>query len=97
MGAAHVINLSVDTNFGSTTVVRPNTVHIFWQLPQFIVITLGEILFRFGLQLKSILTFRFSVTGLEFSYSQAAPTMKSVLQVGIRLVSLILIDCRRYG
>ncbi|KAI6182772.1 Peptide transporter 3 [Aphelenchoides bicaudatus] len=66
MGAAHVINLSVDSRFESTTLVRPNSVHIMWQLPQFIVITLGEILF--------------SVTGLEFSYSQAAPTMKSVLQ-----------------
>lgn len=70
MGAAHVVNLashpsSWDKEF-STIVVRPNSVHILWQLPQFIVITLGEILF--------------SVTGLEFSYSQAAPTMKSVLQ-----------------
>lgn len=50
-----------------TVVVRPNSVNMLWQLPQFIVITIGEVLF--------------SVTGLEFSYSQAAPTMRSVLQV----------------
>uniref|UniRef100_A0A914RBC6 Uncharacterized protein n=1 Tax=Parascaris equorum TaxID=6256 RepID=A0A914RBC6_PAREQ len=40
---------------------------MLWQLPQFFVITLGEVLF--------------SVTGLEFSYSQATPNMKSVLQI----------------
>lgn len=33
-----------------------SSIHIFWQLPQYILITLGE-------------TF-FSVTGLEFSYTQ---------------------------
>jgi hypothetical protein len=44
--------------------VRPNSVNILWQLPQLFVMTVGEILF--------------SVTGLEFSYSQAAPSMKSV-------------------
>lgn len=49
------------------TVVRPNTVNILWQLPQFFVITVGEVLF--------------SITGLEFSYSQASVNMKSVVQV----------------
>jgi len=39
-------------------------VSILWQFPQVLVMTIGEILF--------------SVTGLEFSYSQAAPSMKSV-------------------
>uniref|UniRef100_A0A0K0D336 Neur_chan_memb domain-containing protein n=1 Tax=Angiostrongylus cantonensis TaxID=6313 RepID=A0A0K0D336_ANGCA len=46
--------------------VRPNTVSILWVVPQFIVITLGEVLL--------------SVTGLEFAYSQSAPSMKSFLQ-----------------
>ena len=46
--------------------VQENSVNVLWQLPQFFVITLGEVLF--------------SVTGLEFSYSQASPNMKSVLQ-----------------
>jgi dipeptide/tripeptide permease len=45
-------------------IVRSNSVTILWQLPQIFVITVGEILF--------------AVTGLEFSYSQAAPSMKSV-------------------
>jgi solute carrier family 15 oligopeptide transporter 1 len=47
--------------------VRENSVSVLWQIPQFLVITIGEVLF--------------SVTGLEFSYSQASPNMKSVLQV----------------
>jgi len=45
---------------------QPNSIHIFWLLPQIFVITVGEIMF--------------SVTGLEFSYSQAPESMKSVLQ-----------------
>ena len=48
------------------TLTTPNSVHIFWLLPQIFVITVGEIMF--------------SVTGLEFSYSQAPDSMKSVLQ-----------------
>jgi len=45
---------------------QPNSVHILWLLPQIFVITVGEIMF--------------SITGLEFSYSQAPESMKSVLQ-----------------
>merc|ERR1711862_491178 len=48
------------------TLTTPNSVHIFWLLPQILVITVGEIMF--------------SVTGLEFSFSQAPDSMKSVLQ-----------------
>lgn len=65
-GAALVAHLT-EGDVEIYTVVRPNTVSMLWQLPQFFVITLGEILF--------------SVTGLEFSYSQAPPNMRSVLQV----------------
>ncbi len=36
--------------------VQANNVHIAWQIPQYALITAGEVLF--------------SVTGLEFSYSQ---------------------------
>jgi len=46
--------------------VTPNTVHIFWLLPQYIVVTIGEILF--------------SITSMEFAYSQAPKSMKSVIQ-----------------
>ena len=40
--------------------------HMMWQLPQIILITAAEIMF--------------SITGLEFSFTQAPQSMKSVLQ-----------------
>uniref|UniRef100_A0A669BY42 Solute carrier family 15 member 1 n=1 Tax=Oreochromis niloticus TaxID=8128 RepID=A0A669BY42_ORENI len=46
----------------------PNTVHMAWQIIQYFLMTSGEVVF--------------SVTGLEFSYSQAPSNMKSVLQAG---------------
>jgi len=54
---------------------QPNSVHIFWLLPQYFVITVGEIMF--------------SVTGLEFSYSQAPESMKSVLQAAWLLTTAL--------
>ncbi|XP_074514062.1 solute carrier family 15 member 2 [Sebastes fasciatus] len=48
--------------------VKANNVHIAWQIPQYVLITMGEVMF--------------SITGLEFSYSQAPANMKSVLQAG---------------
>merc|ERR1712025_59306 len=48
------------------TVTSPNSIHILWQFPQYFVITASEVMF--------------SVTGLEFSYSQAPASMKSVVQ-----------------
>uniref|UniRef100_A0AAR2JBV2 Solute carrier family 15 member 2 n=1 Tax=Pygocentrus nattereri TaxID=42514 RepID=A0AAR2JBV2_PYGNA len=48
--------------------VQPNNIHIAWQIPQYVLITAGEVMF--------------SITGLEFSYSQAPASMKSVLQAG---------------
>ncbi|VDM55700.1 unnamed protein product [Angiostrongylus costaricensis] len=68
MGSVTVLHLDGNSNEGNYHVlVRPNTVSILWVVPQFIVITLGEVLL--------------SVTGLEFAYSQSAPSMKSFLQV----------------
>ncbi|XP_065184782.1 solute carrier family 15 member 2-like isoform X1 [Sycon ciliatum] len=46
--------------------VDPASVHILWQVPQYAVLTAGEIMF--------------SITGLEFAYSQAPKSMKSVMQ-----------------
>ncbi|GAB0094460.1 hypothetical protein DMENIID0001_097660 [Sergentomyia squamirostris] len=43
-----------------------NSVHMLWQIPQYVVMAAGEVMF--------------SITGLEFSYSQAPVSMKSVLQ-----------------
>ncbi|CAG5933400.1 solute carrier family 15 member 1b [Menidia menidia] len=48
--------------------IKPNSVHMAWQIPQYFLMTAGEVVF--------------SVTGLEFSYSQAPSNMKSVLQAG---------------
>ncbi|XP_075963327.1 solute carrier family 15 member 1 [Anarhichas minor] len=48
--------------------IKPNTVHMALQIPQYFFITVGEVMF--------------SVTGLEFSYSQAPSNMKAVLQAG---------------
>ncbi|XP_062141372.1 peptide transporter family 1 isoform X2 [Drosophila sulfurigaster albostrigata] len=47
-------------------VTESNSMNILWLIPQYVVMTLGEVMF--------------SVTGLEFSYAQAPPSMKSVLQ-----------------
>uniref|UniRef100_A0A3Q3VTC4 Uncharacterized protein n=1 Tax=Mola mola TaxID=94237 RepID=A0A3Q3VTC4_MOLML len=48
--------------------ISPNSLSMAWQIPQYFLITAGEVVF--------------SVTGLEFSYSQAPSNMKSVLQAG---------------
>lgn len=47
-------------------IASPNSLTMLWLIPQYVVMTLGEVMF--------------SVTGLEFSYSQAPASMKSVLQ-----------------
>lgn len=48
-------------------VVTPsNSLHMLWLVPQYVVITAGEVMF--------------SITGLQFSYSQAPESMKSVIQ-----------------
>lgn len=49
-----------------TEEIPANKLSIAWQLPQYILVTAAEVMF--------------SVTGLEFSYSQAPSSMKSVLQ-----------------
>lgn len=48
------------------TITAPPSLHILWQIPQYVIMTAGEIMF--------------SVTGLEFSFTQAPSSMKSVLQ-----------------
>ncbi|KAJ0070046.1 hypothetical protein NL108_000310, partial [Boleophthalmus pectinirostris] len=48
--------------------VEANNVHVAWQIPQYVLLTAGEVMF--------------SITGLEFSYSQSPANMKSVLQAG---------------
>lgn len=48
------------------TVTEPNSMHMMWLLPQLIIITMGEVMF--------------SVTGLQFAFTQAPESMKSLLQ-----------------
>ncbi|CAG04978.1 unnamed protein product, partial [Tetraodon nigroviridis] len=48
--------------------ISPNTVTLALQIPQYFFITAGEVVF--------------SVTGLEFAYSQSPSNMKAVLQAG---------------
>lgn len=75
-GAIYTIVVSDNANFSSKqplkykfTVVEldpPNSVSIFLQVPMYILITAGEVMF--------------SVTGLEFAYSQAPVSMKAMCQ-----------------
>ncbi|KAM4790241.1 solute carrier family 15 member 1 [Cyanocitta cristata] len=71
-GSAYTISLNDCTgsllNVTYFEDIAPNTVHMAWQIPQYFLLTCGEVMF--------------SVTGLEFSYSQAPSNMKSVLQAG---------------
>ncbi|XP_068102315.1 solute carrier family 15 member 2 [Hyperolius riggenbachi] len=48
--------------------VEANNFHVAWQVPQYVLLSAGEVMF--------------SVTGLDFSYSQAPANMKAVLQAG---------------
>ncbi|XP_073702407.1 solute carrier family 15 member 2 isoform X2 [Garra rufa] len=70
-GAFYTVILSKENN-GLTLKkmedIQANNIHIAWQIPQYVLLTAGEVMF--------------SITGLEFSYSQAPASMKSVLQAG---------------
>ncbi|KAK0167215.1 hypothetical protein PV327_004644 [Microctonus hyperodae] len=58
--------ISIETRL--VTVTEPNSVHIFWLIPQYIIITIAEVMF--------------AVTGLEFAFTQAPNSMKSLVQAG---------------
>uniref|UniRef100_A0A8D0GK57 Solute carrier family 15 member 1 n=1 Tax=Sphenodon punctatus TaxID=8508 RepID=A0A8D0GK57_SPHPU len=66
-GSAYTIIIS-GVKLGYIEDIKPNTVHMALQIPQYFIITCAEVVF--------------SVTGLSFSYSQAPANMKSVLQAG---------------
>ncbi|GAB0094456.1 peptide transporter family 1 [Sergentomyia squamirostris] len=70
LGGVHTLIL-VETTANSFTsnlleISEPNSMSMLWIAPQYIVLTLGEVMY--------------SVTGLEFSYSQSPESMKSVIQ-----------------
>ncbi|CAB3225260.1 unnamed protein product [Arctia plantaginis] len=68
-GAVYTINIHQDSTgtyiANAVIITPPNTIHILWLIPQYVVMTMGEVMF--------------SVTGLEFSFTQAPASMKSVL------------------
>lgn len=69
--AAVLVSPNTATNGGQyrvnvVHVTDANSVNMLWQLPQYVIMTMGEVMF--------------SVTGLAFSYAQAPLSMKSVLQ-----------------
>ncbi|XP_039763196.1 peptide transporter family 1 isoform X2 [Pararge aegeria] len=68
-GAVYTINVFEANNgnymANAVTITPPNSVHILWLIPQYVILTMGEVMF--------------SVTGLEFSFTQAPASMKSVL------------------
>ncbi|XP_062908586.1 solute carrier family 15 member 2 isoform X3 [Mobula hypostoma] len=72
-GAAYTMIVDVIPNenklkIWKTEDIKANVVHIAWQIPPYVLMSAGEVMF--------------SITGVEFSYSQAPINMKSVLQSG---------------
>uniref|UniRef100_A0AAX7VHT4 Solute carrier family 15 member 1 n=1 Tax=Astatotilapia calliptera TaxID=8154 RepID=A0AAX7VHT4_ASTCA len=72
-GSSYTLIIPSTFTFGEMNIkavmdMKPNSVHMAWQIIQYFLMTTGEVVF--------------SVTGLEFSYSQAPSNMKSVLQAG---------------
>ncbi len=61
-------------------ITPPNSVHIAWLIPQYIVLTAGEVLF--------------SITSLAFAFTQAPESMKAVVQALYLLTTAVgnLID-----
>lgn len=55
-----LLQLAIDNHAGG------ESLSMLWQVPQYVVMTAGEIMF--------------SITGLEFAYSQAPDSMKAVVQ-----------------
>ncbi|KAI4472091.1 oligopeptide transporter-related [Holotrichia oblita] len=70
LGGVYILLATLNSNNQYDTelviVTPPNSIHMLLQIPQYVIITAGEIMF--------------SITGLEFSYAQAPISMKSVLQ-----------------
>ena len=65
-GAAYTFAIfDLDTDFVITQDINTNDISMLWIVPQFFIITMAEVMI--------------SITGLEFAYTQAPVTLKSVL------------------
>uniref|UniRef100_H2Y3X7 Uncharacterized protein n=1 Tax=Ciona savignyi TaxID=51511 RepID=H2Y3X7_CIOSA len=76
VGGVYTVVLIADQWLQNITIhhMNPNNINIAWMLPQYFVITVGEVFL--------------SITGLEFSYTQAPPSMKSVMGFWLLTVSM---------
>lgn len=63
-----VINESGDGVFRTKLhlITEPNSIHLVWQLPQYLLMSVAEVMY--------------SIPGIEFSYTQSPVTMKSLIQ-----------------
>ena len=68
VGVGYTFIIDENNQCSSRITLASPSLSLIWQAPQYALITAGEVMF--------------SVTGLEFSYSQAPMSMKSVLQAG---------------
>ncbi|XP_044017460.1 solute carrier family 15 member 1-like [Aphidius gifuensis] len=66
---------SKDPSAKLLTIRPPNSMHVLWLIPQYIILAMAEVLF--------------AVTGLEFAFTQAPGTMKSLLQASWVLTTAI--------
>merc|ERR1712071_435363 len=64
--------------------VKPNNVNLLWIMPQYVLVTVAELLV--------------SIPALEFAYTQAPPTLKSLLQAynlfTMAMGNIVVISCR---
>jgi len=65
------IVVSTSLNVSTFAVTEPSDIHVAWTIPQYLFMTIGEVLF--------------SVSGMDFAYTEAPAAMKSVMQAAYLL------------